>query len=74
MTITPEDMKAIASLKHSLGGQALLKLAAEKTESWTIKLIHADSDDVAENARLRAKIFAYKRLQDFLNAPEVEDG
>lgn len=70
--LTPEDFRAIADLKHSRGGQALLKLAAMKEVSWTKKLIHCSSVDVAENARLRAKIFAYQRLQDILNM-EVED-
>ena len=45
-----------------------MKLAAEKEDMWVKRLIKADPHDVAENARLRAKIFAYQRLQDFLNS------
>ena len=70
--LTQDEIHAIAQLKHSLGGQALLKLAATKEDYWVKKLIAADPLDAAENARLRAKIFAYQRLQDFLNM-EVDD-
>jgi hypothetical protein len=72
--MTPEEMDSIAALKHTMGGQALLKLATEKQAVWMRKLLHCSADDVAENARLRAKIFAYQRLEDFLNKETKDEG
>ena len=74
MNLSADELRAIAGLKHTLGGQALLKLAASKEEYWVKKLILASPLDAAENARLRAKIFAYQRLQDFLNMEAPDEG
>lgn len=71
--LTTSERNSISRLRYTEGGQALLKLASAKEDYWIKKLIHADSNDVAENSRLRAKIFAYQRLQDFLKMEEVDE-